>query len=127
MADVRVTMSGPLFDGRAQRAMRDITGDIVERLAIEGERRWLSGLNATLRKPTGAYIARIDHQSSATRARVHDNRGIYGPWLEGTGSRNATTRFKGYANARKATQQLDAGAAALAEQVIREHLSELGG
>jgi hypothetical protein len=127
MTDVRVTMSGPLFDGRAQRAMRGITADIVERLAVEGERRWLAGLTATLRKPTGAYVSRIDHQSSATRSRVHDNRGIYGPWLEGTGSRNKTTRFKGYANARKATQQLEAGAPHLAEQVIREHLSELGG
>ena len=107
--------------------MRGITADIVERLAVEGERRWLTGLAATLRKPTGAYVSRIDHQSSATRSRVHDNRAIYGPWLEGTGSRNKTTRFKGYANARKATQQLEAGAPHLAEQVIREHLSELGG
>lgn len=127
MAEVKVTMTGPLFDGRAATAMRGITADIVERLATEGQRRWLVGLRATLRKPSGAYESRIDHQSSTTRARVHDNRTIYGPWLEGTGSRNATTRFKGYANARKAAQQLDAGATALADQVIREHLSELGG
>jgi len=31
---------------------------------------------------------------------------VYGPWLEGTGSRNQTTNFKGYKSARLATAAL---------------------
>jgi len=122
-----VSSSGPLFDGRFQAGMLEITAEIVDKLAVEGQRRWLAGLDATLRRPTGAYRSRIDHQSSATKARVHDNRVIYGPWLEGTGSRNKTTRFKGYANARRAAQLLDAGAVHLAEDVVRRNIGKLGG
>jgi hypothetical protein len=32
----------------------------------------------------------------------------YGPWLEGLGSRNETTSFKGYFSFRQATQQVNA-------------------
>ena len=38
---------------------------------------------------------------------IHDSNVIYGPWLEGTSSRNQTTRFKGYSMFRRTTQQLN--------------------
>ncbi|MCH7953871.1 MAG: hypothetical protein IIC25_08280 [Chloroflexi bacterium] len=38
---------------------------------------------------------------------IHDSNVIYGSWLEGTSSRNQTTRFKGYSMFRRATQQLN--------------------
>ena len=48
---------------------------------------------------------------------------IYGPWLEGTGSRNyPVTRFKGYRNWRRVTQMLEKAAKPIAEKSIREHL-----
>jgi KDO2-lipid IV(A) lauroyltransferase len=39
----------------------------------------------------------------------------YGPWLEGTGSRNLTTRFKGYHTFRLVSQQVDEEAGPVAE------------
>jgi hypothetical protein len=39
----------------------------------------------------------------------------YGPWLEGTGSRNQTTRFKGYHGYRLAAQELEAEAGVIAD------------
>lgn len=130
MADfeVRTDFSGPLFNGRAQAAMAEIVDEISGALATEGERRVLANLDATLRRPTGAYRARVTKYGPvAGQARVHDRNGIYGPWLEGTGSRNRTTRFKGYANWRRATQQLQRGAKPLAEEVIRRNIGKLGG
>jgi hypothetical protein len=125
---VAVKASGPLFDGRAKQAMRRIVAAIAHKLAVEGQRRVLQGLDATLRRPTGAYRSRVTlYESGTGQARVHDDRAIYGPWLEGTGSRNATTRFKGYANFRKAYQELDRAAVPLAEHVIAQHIAELGG
>lgn len=126
--DVAVTFEGPLFDGSAQRAMPGIVDDVSRSLGTEGHRRVLAGLDATLRRPTGAYRSRIALYGPVSgQSRVHDNRGIYGPWLEGTGSRNATTRFKGYRNFRTATQQLQQAAPYLAADVIARHLGELGG
>lgn len=126
MTSAKVTFSGPLFDGRAQAAMDDIVADVADKLGTEGQRRVLLGLDATLRRPTGAYRSRITKYANAGQARVHDNRGIYGPWLEGIGSRNKTTRFKGYRNFRNATQQLNRGAKALADNVIAQHIDKMG-
>lgn len=126
--DVTVTFSGPLFDGRAQAAMPGIVDDVSRALATEGQRRVFQGLDATLRRPTGYYRSRVQlYGPVAGQARVHDSRVIYGNWLEGTGSRNRTTRFKGYRNFRNATQQLQTAAQSLAENVVARHLDELGG
>lgn len=128
MAEARVTFSGPLFDGRAQAAMLQIVDAISGALGEEGKRRVLAGLDATLRHPTGAYRRRIAlYGPVGGQSRVHDNRGIYGPWLEGTGSRNRTTRFKGYRNFRTATQVLQRAAKPLAQHVIDQHIHKLGG
>lgn len=128
MTDVNVSFHGPLFDGRAQAAMPEIVDAISGALGTEGKRRVLSGLDATLRRPTGAYRSRISlYGPTGGQARVHDRMGIYGPWLEGTGSRNRTTRFKGYRNFRTATQVLQRAAKPLAEHVIGQHLHKLGG
>jgi hypothetical protein len=125
---VKVTVSGPLFDGRAARALDELPDQIASVIASEGERRVKLGLDATLRKPTGAYRSRVTHlRVSAGRAVVSDQNSIYGPWLEGTGSRNRTTRFKGYRNWRSATQQLKAGAPALARNIVAANLHKMGG
>lgn len=125
---VNVTASGPLFDGTAAAELPRIRDDIAGRLGTEGKRRVLAGLDATLRRPTGAYRSRVTlYGPVGGQARVHDQDGIYGPWLEGTGSRNKTTVFKGYRNFRNATQQLRSAAKPLAQHVVSEHLPKMGG
>ena len=44
---------------------------------------------------------------------------VYGPWLEGVGSRNATTRFKGYWAFRKATSALDHAIEEIGDRLFR--------
>lgn len=128
MAEVTVTMTGPLFDGRAARALDELPNQIAGALGTEAHRRVLAGLDATLRKPTGAYRSRVTlYGPVAGQARVHDGRSVYGPWLEGTGSRNRTTRFKGYRNWRTATQQLRSGAPALAQNIVAANMHKMGG
>lgn len=126
---VKVTMSGPLFTaGRVTSVLDTIRDDIAGRLATEGERRVLNILDASLRHPTGAYRARITkYGPTGGQARIHDQQGIYGPWLNGTGSRNASTRFKGYGHFKQTQQALERAARPLAAQVVSEHLRELGG
>lgn len=125
---MRVTTEGPLFDGRAQKAMTEIVADVAKEVGTAGQDMVLAGLGATLVNPTGAYEERITLYANAGQARVHDQMAVYGAWLEGVGSRNApVTRFDGYHNFRNATQQLDGFATEIAERVVRQHIHKLGG
>src|SRR3546814_20243239 len=45
----------------------------------------------------------------------------YGPWLEGVGSRNNTTRFKGYHAFRKAADALDRRIEDMGDRIFRLH------
>lgn len=125
----KVTFTGPLFvNGQVQRVFDEIRDDIANRLATEGERRILSTLDASLKKPTGAYRRRVTRYGAVVgQARVHDQQCVYGPWLNGTGSRNRRSTFKGYGHFKKTHQVLQRAAKPLARQVVAEHLTELGG
>lgn len=50
---------------------------------------------------------------------------VYGAWLEGVGSRNATTRFKGYAIFRRTTASIDRQAVTIAQPFIDRMCREL--
>lgn len=56
---------------------------------------------------------------------VHDTPVVYGPWLEGVGSRNETTRFKGHHAFRLIAQQLELEASAIADRTIQVYIEEL--
>lgn len=122
--DVDVTYRGPLFDGRAQAAIAAGTADAVWEIAKTG--RGMLGVEfiRTFRNPTGYYESRVEaDRVSNELAIIHDNDVVYGPWLEGVGSRNyPVTRFKGYHNWRRVTQMLEKAAGPIAEKVIDQHL-----
>jgi hypothetical protein len=117
--DVRT--SGPFFDGRFGSGIDRMLRDVEEQIAEEGINLVRSRLGSVLKNPSGYYSSRI----SSDGGRVHDGGVIYGPWLEGVGSRNQTTRFKGYATFRKTTQELERRSEDIAEDVVRAHIGEL--
>lgn len=128
VAEVKVTAHGPLFEPAAAEVLTEIRDAIAAGLLTEAHRRVLASLDATLRNPTGAYRGRITpYGPVAGQGRVHDQRAIYGPWLEGTGTRNRTTRFKGYRNFRKTVASLQQAAPDYAAEVVRLKLWKLGG
>lgn len=98
-----VTVSGPIFQpavvsAAVDRLCRDIADDGGDAIAAQ----WLSNLNTSIRVNTGRYVSNINVRAEPHGALVNDNKVIYGNWLEGTGSRNKTTRFKGYSSLRRA-------------------------
>ena len=119
-----VTVHGPLFNGQAAAAMRAYIPDMTENVAEMAESRVRAG-TSIFRHPTGAYESRITTRAMGDRAEVHDQNSVYGPWLEGTGSRNRTTRFKGYHFWRKAGQEADARALPVAEQTLQPYLRRM--
>lgn len=56
---------------------------------------------------TGNYRRNLHTMVRDLHGRIDDGGVVYGPWLEGVGRRNRTTRFKGYASFRRTGQWLN--------------------
>jgi len=112
--------SGPFFEpGNAERVLRDMCSDIVDEVAAQASADVHTNLNTSIRHPTPYYETQIRIESRGFNERsVNDSGVIYGPWLEGTGSRNRTTRFKGYASFRRAAQSTQARVPQLARAAV---------
>lgn len=126
---VEVTFRGPLFDGRAERAMQEAADDAREDIAQFGEEHALSLMGASFRQPTGYYESRVETtRVSADVSLVHDNGVVYGPWLEGVGSRNrARPGFPGYRHWRQTKALVAARGPVIAERAVQRHLPEMRG
>ena len=118
--DMKMEVSGPVFDQRGGQMVDQAIRGAVRELVEKSEQR----LDTLARpRPGGVYLSKSQggrstgnyrrnisgKVSGATgsffiRGEVTDGGVIYGPWLEGTGSRNQTTRFKGYRMFRKTRQ-----------------------
>lgn len=125
--EITVTLRGPIFSGAASQAAADCTRDIGDRVVDYALQAVQQNLDGSIRHPTPYYETQINIRGRSTDTRVVNDRGvIYGPWLEGTGSRNATTRFKGYASFRKAHQRTVAAVPGLSGVVIKRYLNRMG-
>lgn len=115
-----VLAKGPLFflqDGPVVDALSNAIEDLVE----EGERDVTSQLYPGHGLDTGHYRRSINGEiTDSLNGRIHDSGVVYGPWLEGTSSRNRSSRFKGYAMFRNAFQRLEQRA----EPIFRLHLTD---
>ena len=119
-------MTGPVFDGRAARAMGKLVDDATKEVADEGVQEVQDRLGSVLRNPTGFYSSRIKSKRlSKDRSTVHDSNVVYGPWLEGTSSRNQSTRFKGYATFRKVTQKLQRDVVKITRPVVKRQVRKM--
>jgi hypothetical protein len=118
---------GPLFNGRAAAAMRNYAEDLDAELADKGRELVLQHLGKFLQHPTGYYESRVRVEQRGSAHLVTDSGVIYGPWLAGTGSRNKSTRFKGYKHWRLAAQELDRSSPGTAARLLPRYLNRAGG
>lgn len=123
-----VEFSGPLFDGRMPAILSRYESAASQRLAQRGHDAVEQILGSSLQHPTGYYQSHVRVERQADDSVVTDDGVVYGPWLEGTGSRNETTRFKGYHSFRQAAQRVNEQAVRIAESVLHEgYLAEMNG
>jgi hypothetical protein len=121
-----VTVQGPIFSGpRAAAVVADMLAEARHKVATQGLAEVHIILDRSIRNPTPYYETQLTVQDMGTTDLVHDRDIIYGPWLEGVGSRNRTTRFKGYAAFRRATQQLDPKVPGLIAPIVARHARRL--
>ncbi|MCR4340904.1 MAG: hypothetical protein NUW01_13575 [Gemmatimonadaceae bacterium] len=137
---VRVEKSGPLFAGNAPAIVHRAAQRTVATLVEMGE----SKLSQMLRpRPAGVFLsvgearpgqASKGHYRRNLHTMVEDLRGVisdggvvYGPWLAGVGSRNDTTRFKGYTHWRQTVQEIEKQKPIIAKREVAAVVRELNG
>lgn len=121
-----VDTSGPIFDGRATIIIRQGTDELAQAVAEEGQRLVKDDLTKVIRThPTGRYIPSVEVVRRGHADFTYGTRIIYGPWIEGTGSRNKTTRFKGYASFRRTRQVLENRIPEIERRVMPRIIGEL--
>jgi hypothetical protein len=125
MTDVRV--SGPLFDGRASRAVQEYRAEVEYVVSWQAHAEARDIMNASFRRPTPYYEVQITNQRRGEEQVIHDRRIVYGPWLEGTSARNQTTGFKGYHSFRRATQALLPKVLGLCQHALPPFLRRMNG
>lgn len=142
-----VTVSGPLFDGRAEEALHRGITEARHAVARAGVKLTQAAFADSIKVNTGRHVSSIQTIDESRIFVSHSNRKVYtmpivvedpanetlvtsdnatyGPWLEGTGSRNETTRFKGYNGFRRAAQELDRTADGIASDALEPHVREM--
>lgn len=122
---VQVQIVGPLLAPGAEQVIQAGLVEAQRQVAQQAYANVMGLLDRSIRNPTPYYETQVTVDNVAADLVVHDRDVIYGPWLEGTGSRNQSTRFKGYASFRRAFQQLNRQGPALVERALKPYLSRL--
>lgn len=123
---VDVGTEGGVLGGRGSAYVPVLVQRIVDEVAREGKNYVVGHLATFIRKPTPFYWTQITTERVRIyHTRVWDQDVIYGAWLEGVGSRNKTTRFKGYAAFRLQTQRLAGDVPRIAEGPVRDFVRDM--
>lgn len=91
-----------------------MTRDLAEQAQMAIKFQGQSSFRYERSLPTGEWSRSIKVRQARDAASgryrsgysVHDSGIVYGPWLEGVGSRNLTSRFKGYHTFRKVRDEI---------------------
>lgn len=119
--------TGPLLDGSHEAVVADWEQDMLDSVARQGLSEIGLQMDIFFRNPTPFYETQVRWDVEGADRVIHDTGIIYGPWLAGTGSRNATSRFKGYPHWRRTEQYLRDGAGGAVERAEADLARRLGG
>ncbi len=120
-----LVVTGPAFDGRAERALDDFGEAWRHEIGEQGVAQIKGDSWSTFRNPSGAWASGVRHEDRADTTVIHDSRSVYGPWLEGVSRRNQTTPFKGYSLMRKQAQALRQNAAQYGLLILPQFLPRM--
>ncbi len=131
MFDIDIDTSGPLIDNGGAEAVRIIDYYLpvaTHHIAETAKDHLVGRMAQVFRAPTPYYWTQLRTEPIGGGHRVHDGGMVYGPWLEGTGSRNfPVTRFRGYRSFRVIHGVIDGRAVQLAEEKLPPFLEMMGG
>jgi hypothetical protein len=119
-----VNLSGPLFSGVVEADLEVAFAAAQQEVAAVAEAQWQANMTGSFQHPSEPprYQSKVNVLKRGSDLVVNDGYPgsglLYGPWLEGVGSRNATTRFKGYFALRRAAQMVAAKTAEITKPII---------
>ena len=125
-----VNVSGPLFDGQADDAVKRFTEDVRKAIADEGARMLREFPMDKTGRARGGFQENLRVLTSGNALRIRGPliTGVaWTPWLEGTSERNRSTSFKGYHLFRKTRLELDRKSGEIAQRELEKFLPEMGG
>jgi hypothetical protein len=122
---IQVTVSGPVGKGQWRAKAHRAVAAGLEAAEHELLQAAFDDINVTLNRVLRKQTPHFRLQTKIVSNRVENNV-IYGPWLEGTGSRNRTTRFKGYFTFRKVASRIRSKKDYVTERNIRQALRRAG-
>jgi hypothetical protein len=124
---MNLRLKGPVVEGRGPAIVKAMTRVALEELADYTRYEVLTQLDAVLVNPTGYYESQVKAEPKGPGVySVNDSGVIYGPWLEGVGSRNApVTKFEGYHTFRIVRGRMAQKAHAVAEAAIARQMGVL--
>lgn len=112
--------NGPLFDMRGRRIFGQFRDELEEESAEWALHHIKDTFHTHFKHPTGFYESNVRITSQKNEVWDGGFAGpVYGPWLEGVGSRNNTTRFKGYHAFRLAAQALQVRIDNIGDRIFR--------
>lgn len=125
---MNLRLKGAVVQGRGPAVVKVMTKVALEELADYTRHEVLMQLDRVLVNPTGYYESRVTKKRvSPGRYSINDGGVIYGPWLEGIGSRNSpVTTFAGYHTFRIVRNRMAAKSAKIAEAAVRRQMGALG-
>jgi len=123
-----VNIHGSFLTGNPLPAIDDFITDATWAVGGQGLADWHHKLDQRLQNPTPYYETQLMlERQTPDRVVAHDRGMVYGPWLEGTGSRNRTTKFKGYKSVRETRQELGRKVPTIVQPYMEQLMRRLGG
>lgn len=121
---MKMTVSGPLFDGRYGHYVEGFLHDAKETVGQQGLAEVHANANASFVHPTPYYETQLQVGWMGEQVVVDDRNIVYGPWLE---SGRSTTRFRGYGLWRKAAARLQRNVPGLIQPILARYLAKMRG
>lgn len=128
-----ITYRGALFNGVAEAELVVAEAAVQREIAEYAEYQWQLNMTESFQNPSDPpqYQSHVNILQREGDLVVNDGwpgSGLqYGPWLEGVGSRNVTSSFKGYRSMERARNSVAQKTDAIAQPIIDKFIAAANG
>ena len=126
--DIKVTVSGPMFNGDPARVLDKAIGQVIIAVSKAGVNEVKADLTPGHGYQTGKFRKTISRRKRGMVGTIYSKNTMISKWLEGGSSLiKRKSSFRGYGIWGPATQRTDRTAGEEARAIVAELVRELGG
>lgn len=127
--DVAADVRGIVLEGKGGPIMREFFDKAKTLVAKTGEDELRQRAKTAPKHPKGRFAGAIVTKDFAKGRTIMADypQTLYGPWLEGTSTRNTSTRFKGYRMFKLTRGRLRKNVGPLVQELFNEAVNKLRG